>query len=75
MQQDRFQRVVPLVGRILLALVFVMSGFNKIGGWDETSAYMTAQGMPLVPMFLMGAIVLEVGVVAPEPRGLRCRLR
>ena len=50
----------PVVGRILLALIFLMSGIGKIGDWSGTAGYMEFKGMPLVPLFLVGAIVLEV---------------
>ncbi len=51
----------PVVGRILLALIFVMSGFGKITGWEGTAGYMASVGMPVVTLFLIGAIVLEIG--------------
>lgn len=51
----------PVVGRILLALIFVMSGFSKITGWEGTAGYMASVGMPMVTLFLIGAIVLEIG--------------
>ena len=54
-------RFAPLVGRILMALIFLLSGFNKITGWHQTAQFMAAKGMPLVPLFLAGAIVVELG--------------
>ena len=57
---DRVSRYAPLAGRILLALIFIMSGLNKIGAWDQTVGYMAAKGMPMVPLFLGGAIAFEV---------------
>ncbi|RMG94678.1 MAG: DoxX family protein [Deltaproteobacteria bacterium] len=48
------------VARTLLALIFVASGLAKIPGWDRTAAMMAAEGMPWVPLFLVGAIVVEV---------------
>lgn len=51
----------PVVGRILLALIFLMSGINKIMNWEGTAGYMEFMGMPMVTVFLIGAIVLEVG--------------
>jgi len=52
---------LPLLGRILLALPFFFSGLNKIFAWKQTAGYMAAKGFPLVPLFLLGAIVLEIG--------------
>ena len=51
----------PAVGRILLALIFLMSGINKILNWEGTEGYMMSVGMPMVTIFLIGAVVLEVG--------------
>lgn len=51
----------PVVGRILLALIFLMSGINKIMNWEGTEGYMMSVGMPMVTVFLIGAVVLEVG--------------
>ena len=54
------QRYLPLLGRILLGLIFVMSGANKITGFEGTQQYMAAQGMPATAFFLTGAIVVEI---------------
>lgn len=56
-----------LVGRILLALMFVMGGYSKIGGYAGTQAYMAAQGVPgiLLPavilLELVGGLMIVVG--------------
>jgi len=54
------QRYLPLLGRLLLGLIFVMSGANKITGFEATQQYMEAQGMPATAFFLTGAIVVEI---------------
>lgn len=50
-----------LAGRILLALIFIMSGIGKITDFEGTQAYMKAYGMPLTWFFALGAIALEIG--------------
>ena len=45
-------------GRVLLALIFVMSGLNKMGSYAGTQGYMDAMGVP--GMLLPAVIVLEV---------------
>ena len=50
----------PALGRVLLALIFLMSGINKLFNWDGTAGYMASQGMPMVTLFLIGAVVLEI---------------
>ena len=42
------QPYAALAGRILLAIIFIISGFGKISGYDGTAAYMAAKGMPMI---------------------------
>ena len=50
-----------LVARILLALVFVPSGFSTITGFVETVGYITGQGVPLPEVAAALKIVIELG--------------
>lgn len=51
-----------LVGRILMAAIFIMSGVGKIADPQGTQGYMQAMGMTwATTFFYLGAIVLEVG--------------
>lgn len=54
------EKFTPLIGRVLLSLIFILSGVGKIFDWGGTAGYMSAYGMPMVPLFLIGAIVLEL---------------
>jgi putative oxidoreductase len=47
-------------GRMLLALIFVIAGIEKIANFGGTEGYMASKGMPLVPLFLVLAILVEV---------------
>lgn len=51
---------VPLIARILLGSIFVMSGINKISGFEGTQQYMVSHGIPMTAVFLIGAILVEV---------------
>lgn len=55
------QRYLPVVGRFLLALIFVFSGWGKIAGFEGTVAYMASKGMPFPQVLLPGAILIELG--------------
>lgn len=55
-----FARTV-LAGRILLALLFVLSGIQKFAAWSQTAAFMEAQGVPAAPLFLALAALIEIG--------------
>ena len=51
----------PLAGRILLALIFVISGFEKITGFAGTVGYIASKGLPLPQLAAIGAIIVELG--------------
>jgi putative oxidoreductase len=51
----------PLVGRILIALIFVFAGFGKITGFEGTVGYIASKGMPLPQLAAIGAIIIELG--------------
>ncbi len=54
------QNAAALVGRTLLAVLFVVSGFGKVTGFAGTAAYMASKGMPMPEVLLVGAIVIEL---------------
>ena len=58
---NALHRYGPLAGRILIALIFVLSGFSKITGFDGTVGYITSKGLPLPQLAAIGAIIVELG--------------
>ena len=44
---DSFKSPLALTGRVLLALMFVMSGFSKLGNIAGTAGYSASGGLPL----------------------------
>ena len=55
------QNTAALAGRILLALIFILSGWGKITGYSGAAGYMASAGMPLVNVLLPLAILAELG--------------
>ena len=53
--------VVPFVGRILVATIFILSGFSKIGAPAATQGYIAAMGMPAPLLAYIGAVAIELG--------------
>jgi putative oxidoreductase len=49
-----------LIGRILLALMFVVAGVGKIGGFDGTVGYIASKGLPLPAVLAAGTVALEL---------------
>jgi putative oxidoreductase len=62
-----FEKSSDLVGRILIAALFLVAGLGKIGGYAGTQAYMQSMGVPgaLLPLVIalevLGAIAIIVG--------------
>lgn len=57
-----------------MALIFLISGLGKIFDWQGTAGYMASKGMPLIPFFLLGAIVLELAGGLAVLLGFKARI-
>nr|HET7860227.1 DoxX family protein [Caldimonas sp.] len=55
------QNITVLAGRILLGLLFLVSGVGKIAGFDGTVGYISAQHLPLPALAAALTIVVELG--------------
>ncbi len=55
------QNTTALAGRILLAAIFIISGYGKITGFAGTAAYMASKGLPAVDVLLVLTILVELG--------------
>ena len=55
------QHYAPLVGRLLLASIFLISGFKKILGFAATAGFMTSKGLPMADALLVATILIEIG--------------
>jgi putative oxidoreductase len=51
----------PLGGRILMSLLFIMSGWGKLTAFSGTAGYMASAGMPHPELLLPFAIAIELG--------------
>jgi len=56
------QNPMSLIGRVLLALLFLPAGFSKIGGFDKTVGYISSKGVPLPEASAAIAIAVELGL-------------
>lgn len=54
------QNPLSLVGRLLLALLFVPAGLSKIGAFAGTAGYIASKGLPLPEVGAALAIVVEL---------------
>ena len=72
--QSTINNFGPLVGRILLAAIFLMSGIGKIGGFAGTAGYMASKGIPMTDVLLAITIVIEIGAALMIIAGFKARL-
>ena len=73
---EESRNLTALVGRFLLALIFVVSGFSKLTNMGGTAGYMTHAGMPpaLIYPGLIVSVVVELGLALLIVIGYRARL-
>ena len=55
------QNTAALVGRILLVLMFLTSGFGKVTGFEGTVGYIASKHLPLPQVGAIIAILCELG--------------
>src|SRR5258706_15319917 len=55
------QSVVPLIGRVLLAVIFILSGVSKLANPSGTQGYIASVGLPLPLLGYIAAVVVEIG--------------
>ncbi|MFQ5994162.1 MAG: DoxX family protein [Acidiferrobacterales bacterium] len=51
----------PLLGRVLLMMLFIISGVHKITGFEGTAGYMASKGLPMPSVLLIIAAIVELG--------------
>ena len=66
---DSLKTPLVVVGRVLLALMFIMAGFSKLGNISGTAGYIASGGLPLASVLavvvglleLLGGIAIAIG--------------
>ena len=56
------QTPFSLIGRVLLALLFVPSGWSKLTGFAGTVGYIASKGVPLPEVAAAAAVGVELGL-------------
>ena len=66
---DSYKTPLVVVGRVLLALMFIQAGFSKLGNIDGTAGYIASGGLPMASVLavvvglleLLGGLAIAVG--------------
>jgi putative oxidoreductase len=66
--------IVPAIGRVLLASIFVFSGIGKLMAPAATIGYIASAGLPFASLALAIAIAVELGGGLMLALGIRTRL-
>lgn len=53
--------ILPLIARILMGAIFLVSGVRKAMGYAATVGYFTKLGFPAPELFTIIAIIIEIG--------------
>ena len=67
------QNALALVGRALIALLFVPSGWGKIVGFSGTVGYIASKGVPLPEVCAAIAVIAEFGLALAVLVGFKPR--
>lgn len=59
---NTLQNPLSLLGRALLALLFIPAGFSKLMGFSATVGYIASQGVPLPQVAAAIAVAVELGL-------------
>lgn len=52
---------LSLIGRIFLAVIFLVSGFGKVGGFEGLIGQIASKGFPAPEVFAVATVVIELG--------------
>jgi len=52
--------IIPLVGRLMITYIFATSGIGKLFSWSENVRYMSTRHLPMIPVLLAIAMVIEL---------------
>jgi putative oxidoreductase len=65
---------ITAIGRVLLSILFLMSGLSKLGSAAATTAYIASAGLPLPGVAYVLTVIVEVGGGLLLLAGLQARL-
>lgn len=55
------QDTAALIGRLLLAALFILAGINKIGAAEGMTGYIASAGLPAPELIFYATVALEIG--------------
>jgi putative oxidoreductase len=71
---ENSNRYLPLLGRVLIGVPFILSGLSKLTAHDATIGYISSVGLPFPQLGWVIAIAVEMGGGTLLAIGYRARL-
>lgn len=71
---NTFSATAAVAGRLLLAVLFLLSGFSKLAAADATLAYIESSGLPFPLLSYLAALGVELGLAALLMIGFQTRI-
>jgi putative oxidoreductase len=68
------EKLAPLVGRILLASLFLLSGIGKLQHWNDAALAMARHGVTNIGPLLAATVAIEIGAGFGLVIGFRTRI-
>lgn len=65
---------IALMGRVLLAAMFVLAGIDKITGFEGTAGYIASVGLPFAELLTVVTIAVEIGAGVALIVGFQARI-
>jgi len=72
--QDTINKFGPLAGRVLLSLIFLISGSGMIANFSGTAGWMASKGLPMTEVLLAVSIAIKIGASIMLITGYMARL-
>lgn len=67
------ENIAPLVGRILIASLFILTGVEQVQHWNAAALSMARHGLSPIGPLLAAAVVIQIGAGASLVIGFRTR--
>lgn len=61
LQLNNLSNPLALLGRVLLSLMFILAGFDKLTGFEGTAGYIASVGLPAPQLLTVLTILVEIG--------------
>jgi putative oxidoreductase len=71
---EKANRYLPLLGRVLIGVPFILSGLSKLASHDATVGYISSVGLAFPQLGWLIAMIVEMGGGALLILGYRARL-